>query len=188
MGASGSFSAAGMAGAPLAGSGGAALVASGGAENAGEGGEGAGGADGVELEAVALLQRTGSFGFCIQEGVLVAAKLEVVDSGEVMLSGQLHRGWDTSSPGCETKRCELVDEVEPFALSGEQEAALRRSIAALLPPACVGVLSPACDPCLGVRLTIDGTVYQDPGCKFNGCEGYGEAFNAVTELIDSFAP
>lgn len=142
----------------------------------------------MELESVALLQRGGAFGFCIQDGVFVAAKLEVVGNGEVMLSGQLHRGWDTSSPGCETKRCEIVEEVEPFALTSEQAAALRQSIAGLLPPACVGVLSPACDPCLGALLTIDGTAYEDPSCKFNGCKGYGEAFNTVTELIDSFAP
>ena len=142
------------------------------------------------LVAVAVLERTAGFGHCIEANTFRLATVNVAANGGLVLSGSVHRGWDYSSaPECEARGCEILEEIEPFALTEEQASVLRGRIAALPPEQCVGELNPACDPCPGGEqlLALDEAKFFLPVCV-PACFGYAQNFVDVTQVFDSLVP
>ena len=134
-------------------------------------------------------------GVCIDDGSFIDAEiLPDHDDGRKYVSGQIHRGWDETSPDCppdsnRTPDCEIVEQLAATPLSPEQEAQLEALVAAL-PPGCLPLpADPACGmPCSYTIVLINGVTHQHDACSPEPCPGYFDAVDTLVDFIDGLVP
>jgi hypothetical protein len=148
------------------------------------------------------LQRHGGLGYCIGKNQFAEAYLVSVpegsSGGEMVVSGTVHREWDTtSSPACAYWGCEVVEPVAVGSLTPEQELELAELLAAVPGGECQTQPNPACDYCLVTEVWtsryVDGLLIEGPHfvanpCAAEVCPGYHDAVYAIADFFDRLVP
>jgi len=179
--ATGGISTGGSAGAPTvggqSGSGGSAAAS------------GSGGAGGSPVLFMILrFERRPASGFCVVPGQILRSAILYGELGDYWFEGTVFRGWVNEPPDCYPDSPDpdcIIDESIGFALSGTQLAELETLLDRLPEDRCELDPMMECDPCVVTDLEIDNRGHSDYCCGDQLSPGYGEAFNALADFLDS---
>ena len=133
-------------------------------------------------------ERHPAAGFCVAPGQILESAIVYTEVGDYRFEGTVFRNWVDEPPDCIPEISNLdcvIDESFALTLTGTQLAELETLLERLPEDRCEPIPMFECDPCIVTSLEIDNHERSDHCCGNQLSPGYGEAFNALADFLDS---